>query len=46
MGKRKQQLGDVPMDGTQPQDDESDDVSPGHTLRNQGDRLTHRRTLK
>lgn len=28
MGKRKQQLGDVPMDGTQPSvDDESDEVS-------------------
>ncbi|KAJ5101883.1 hypothetical protein NUU61_004105 [Penicillium alfredii] len=26
MGKRKQQLGDVPMDGTQPEGDESDDV--------------------
>lgn len=41
MGKRKQQLGDVPMDGTQPQDDESDDVSPRRAPRNTGHLLTH-----
>lgn len=42
MGKRKQQLGDLPMDGTQPQveDDESDEVSPAVPLQGIEDVLT------
>lgn len=31
MGKRKQDLGDVPMGGTKASGDESDDVSPRRT---------------